>query len=229
MEGFLKNEVHLSRGNIYLFLKNCLSDIPSVAFYEMIENMLHQLENIVQGSDNIDMQEGYQGMLDFITERNKLSSNELDELDLYISREYTSCLCIPGIAPQEESYYISEEHILKQESNDDMIKLFYRYGFALSENIQADYDNVCIELTFISRLAYMSADTTDEEEYKNLMLEQLNFHINHFDKWIYQFYNKIIEQKVIVSKLYKYIAMFSKGFIQEDKLLLQDLREHSNI
>ncbi len=92
MEGFLKNEVHLSRGNIYLFLKNCLSDIPSVAFYEMIENMLHQLENIVQGSDNIDMQEGYQGMLDFITERNKLSSNELDELDLYISREYTSCL-----------------------------------------------------------------------------------------------------------------------------------------
>lgn len=223
MESSLKNEIHSARGKVYLFLRNCLYDMPNDKFYKMIEDMLFQLGNIVNNSENADIKLGYKGMLNFINIRKTLSGKKLDELNLHISREYTSCLCLPGTAQQEESYYISEDHILKQESNDDMIKLFYKYGFAISEKIQSDYDNVCIELAFMSKLAYMSADTSNEEEYKNLILEQLNFHINHFDKWIYHFYNKLIEQKIIESKLYKYISQFSKGFIQEDKFLLQEL------
>ncbi len=109
-----------------------------------------------------------------------------------------------------------------------MIKLFHKYGFALSSELQADYDNVCIELVFMSKLAYMSADTEDNSEYSKLILEQLDFHKNHFDKWIYHFYDKLIEQKIIESKLYKYIAEFSKGFIREDKLLLEELNSSNN-
>ena len=74
----------------------------------------------------------------------------------------------------------------------------------------------------------MSADTEDNKEYSNLISEQLNFHKNHFDKWIYHFYDKVIEQKIIESRLYKYIAEFSKGFIQEDKLLLEELNSSNN-
>lgn len=228
MESSLKNEIHSARGSIYLFLRNCLYNMPNETFYKMIEDMLSQLSQIVNESENTDMKKGYNGMLQFINIRKNLSGNELDELNLHISREYTSCLCLPGTAQQEESYYISEDHILRQESNDDMIKLFHKYGFALSAELQADYDNVCIELAFMSKLAYMSAETEDETEYSKLILEQLDFHKNHFDKWIYHFYNKLIEQKIIESKLYKYIAEFSKGFIHEDKLLLEELNSSNN-
>ena len=228
MESSLKNELHSARGSIYLFLRNCLYDMPNETFYKMMEDMLSQLSQIVNESENADMKNGYNGMLQFINIRKNLSGKELDELNLHISREYTSCLCLPGTAQQEESYYISEDHILKQESNDDMIKLFHKYGFALSAELQADYDNVCIELAFMSKLAYMSADTEDDNEYSKLILEQLDFHKNHFDKWIYHFYNKLIEQKIIESKLYKYIAEFSKGFIHEDKLLLEELNSSNN-
>ncbi len=228
MESSLKNEIHSARGSIYLFLRNCLYDMPNETFYKMMEDMLSQLSQIVNESENADMKNGYNGMLQFINIRKNLSGKELDELNLHISREYTSCLCLPGTAQQEESYYISEDHILKQESNDDMIKLFHKYGFALSAELQADYDNVCIELAFMSKLAYMSADTEDDNEYSKLILEQLDFHKNHFDKWIYHFYNKLIEQKIIESKLYKYIAEFSKGFIHEDKLLLEELNSSNN-
>lgn len=228
MESSLKNEIHSARGSIYLFLRNCLYDMPNETFYKMMEDMLSQLSQIVNESENADMKNGYNGMLQFINIRKNLSGKELDELNLHISREYTSCLCLPGTAQQEESYYISEDHILKQESNDDMIKLFHKYGFALSAELQADYDNVCIELAFMSKLAYMSADTEDDNEYSKLILEQLDFHKNHFDKWIYHFYDKLIEQKIIESKLYKYIAEFSKGFIHEDKLLLEELNSSNN-
>lgn len=228
MESSLKNEIHSARGSIYLFLRNCLYNMPNETFYKMIEDMLSQLSQIINESENTDMKKGYNGMLQFINIRKNLSGNELDELNLHISREYTSCLCLPGTAQQEESYYISEDHILRQESNDDMIKLFHKYGFALSAELQADYDNVCIELAFMSKLAYMSADTEDDNEYSKLILEQLDFHKNHFDKWIYHFYNKLIEQKIIESKLYKYIAEFSKGFIHEDKLLLEELNSSNN-
>ena len=228
MESSLKNEIHSARGSIYLFLRNCLYDMPNETFYKMMEDMLSQLSQIVNESENADMKNGYNGMLQFINIRKNLSGKESDELNLHISREYTSCLCLPGTAQQEESYYISEDHILKQESNDDMIKLFHKYGFALSAELQADYDNVCIELAFMSKLAYMSADTEDDNEYSKLILEQLDFHKNHFDKWIYHFYDKLIEQKIIESKLYKYIAEFSKGFIHEDKLLLEELNSSNN-
>lgn len=228
MESSLKNEIHSARGSIYLFLKNCLYDMPNEAFYKMIEDMLSQLSQIVNESENTDMKNGYNGMLKFINAVQSLSGKELDEFNLHTSREYTACLCLPGTAYQEESYYISEDHILRQESNDDMIKLFHKYGFAMSADLQADYDNVCIELAFMSKLAYMSADTEDNKEYSNLILEQLNFHKNHFDKWIYHFYDKLIEQKIIESRLYKYIAEFSKGFIQEDKLLLEELNSSNN-
>lgn len=228
MESSLKNEIHSARGSIYLFLRNCLYDMPNETFYKMMEDMLSQLSQIVNESENADMKNGYNGMLQFINIRKNLSGKELDELNLHISREYTSCLCLPGTAQQEESYYISEDHILKQESNDDMIKLFHKYGFALSAELQADYDNVCIELAFMSKLAYMSAETEDETEYSKLILEQLDFHKNHFDKWIYHFYDKLIEQKIIESKLYKYIAEFSKGFIHEDKELLEELNSSNN-
>ena len=202
--------------------------MPNETFYKMIEEMLSQLSQLVNESENTDMKNGYNGMLQFMNTMKALSGKELDDLNLHISREYTSCLCLPGTAQQEESYYISEDHILRQESNDDMIKLFHKYGFALSAELQADYDNVCIELAFMSKLAYMSADTEDDNEYSKLILEQLDFHKNHFDKWIYHFYNKLIEQKIIESKLYKYIAEFSKGFIHEDKLLLEELNSSNN-
>lgn len=228
MESSLKNELHSARGSIYLFLRNCLYDMPNETFYKMIEEMLSQLSQIVNDSENIDMKNGYNGMLQFMNTMKALSGKELDDLNLHISREYTSCLCLPGTAQQEESYYISEDHILRQESNDDMIKLFHKYGFALSADLQADYDNVCIELAFMSKLAYMSAETEDETEYSKLILEQLDFHKNHFDKWIYHFYDKLIEQKIIESKLYKYIAEFSKGFIHEDKELLEELNSSNN-
>lgn len=227
MESSLKNDIHLARGGVYLFLRNCLYNMPDETFYKMIEDMLLQLDKIANESKNADMQEGYDGMAGFINARKKISGKDLDDLNLHINREYTACLCLPGTAQQEESYYVSEDHILKQESNDDMIKLFYKYGFAVSDKIQADYDNVCMELAFMSKLAYMSAKAENEEEYKNLLLEQLNFHTNHFDKWIYKFYNKLIEQKIIESKLYKYIAEFSKGFIHEDKLLLEELSSNN--
>ena len=178
MESSLKSEIHSARGSVYLFLRNCLYDMPNETFYKMIEDMLSQLSQVVNGSENKDMKNCYNGMLNFINTINSISGKEFDELNLHISREYTSCLCLPGTAQQEESYYISEDHILKQESNDDMIKLFHKYGFSISAELQADYDNVCIELAFMSKLAYMSADTENKDEYYTLLKECNNHEEN---------------------------------------------------
>lgn len=222
------NEINTARGSIYLFLHNCILNLPDDNFYTMLNAMIKQLSEIYTLTDNKNIIAGYDGIKKFIEHRKTTTGSELDTLNLGISREYTTYFCLPSIAPQEESYYTSEDHMLHQKANDDVMKLFNKYGFAIDSQVNLDYDNVCMEFAFMSKLSFLTAEEKDEIKIYDLVKEQYDFHINHFDKWIYTYLDKIISINMIESRLYKYIALFSKGFIEEDKLLLEELNSINN-
>lgn len=223
MENNNISAIHTARGSIYMFLHNCILNIPDNNFYNMLNAMVNHLSEIYSTTDNQNIIAGYDGIKKFIEQRQLLTDNELDNLDMDINREYTTYFCLPSIAPQEESYYTSEDNMLHQKANEEVMRLFYKYGFVIDRQVHLDYDNICMEFAFMSKLSFLIAEEVDATKMYNLLKEQYDFHINHFDKWIYTYLDKLISLYIVDAKLYKFIALFSKGFIQEDKLLLTNL------
>ena len=214
-------DMHIARYNMYNFCRNLFEMVPGEDFYKMLNEMLPHLEVLAKG-DNEDIKIGVNGILDFLTQYNSKVGLEKSDFELEVSRAYTSVLCIPGVAPQVESIYTSKEGLTCQESRDEMLALFDKYSVELPDTIHQDYDHLFSELAFMAYLIKSTYDAECEYAYEGLIVEQLEMHVNHFDKWIYSFLDKLGKASVSEVKLYVSISHFVKGFLQEDKAYLEE-------
>ena len=139
-------------------------------------------------------------------------------------RKYTSIMCLPNVAPQEESFYTSKDHLLNQESHDEMVALLNKYQLVLDKKYGLYYDHISVEFKFMSYLAYLSAEkVSDSTLYTGLLNEQLDFYTNHFDKWVEEFFNKVLFACGEDELLYRSLVYIARGYLYEDKNLLQQL------
>lgn len=216
-------DIHTARGVIYTFGYKCFSSQPNAAFYGLISNILPRLKEIAASSEKDDMNGAVETLERFIDKKAALKGKEADEFELDIQRKYAYLMCLPSSAAQEESRYVSKDGLLNQKPHDDMIKLFNKYDIHLSDN-KYYYDHVSVELAFMGRLAYLSVDIPENSsEYESLIKEQLDFHREHFDKWIYEYFERIKRVNIDDEILFKPISQFMSGFIREDKLFLENL------
>lgn len=218
-------QMHGVRSSVYVFCRKMFSMQPDKEFYDLIEKFITGISDMAEAGDNENMKQGVNGLKEFISRRNSLSGSKLEEFDLETMRSYTSIICLPYVAPQEESYYTSSEHLLGQESHDDMAVLMNKYNISLTDKVRHNFDHIIVELEFMAYLSKLCSEEISMDKYEEAVKEQYDFHINHFDKWIYEFFNKVINYNAQENVLYKYLAYFAFGYLQEDKLFLKELLE----
>ncbi len=214
-------DLHTARGRIYAFFGNVFMMQPDETFFQMIEEMAAQLAVL---SSNKDISYGVDLLNRFMAEKSACYGADADDFNMNIQRKYTYIMCLPENTPQEESYYTSSEHLLNQEAHDEMVNLFAKYNIALNDNSRFTHDHIGIELKFMSFLSYKSGqECGDSALYHPLLNEQYNFHINHFDKWLEDFFKNVSKSAGEEDLLYNGLIYAAKGFIQEDKAVLNQL------
>ena len=222
----LKN-IHAARGEFYAFLSRLFSNVPDIGLYQMLTDMSPKLQILMESTDNEEIKTGAKGILDFLEIRSALSGKERTLFELERSRHYTYMFCLPSSIPVDESIYTSIEHKEREESYAQMIALFKKYGFGKINRISENDDFVGYELLFMSKLAYDCADFIEAgktEEYQEWLKAQHDLHIDHFDRWIYDFFNTVVRYDKIEGEiLYKYFAYLGRGFLREDKITLEEL------
>lgn len=214
--------IHNARGRIYAFLSNVYLNQPDNAFYKMLSEILPQLKELAAYNDSIN--NGVTLLDKFLKEKASLKGKDVDEFELDVQRHYTSIMCLPNVAPQEESFYTSKDHLLNQDSHDEMVALLNKYQLVLDKKYGLYYDHISVEFKFMSYLAYLSAEkVSDSTLYTGLLNEQLDFYTNHFDKWVEEFFNKVLFACGEDELLYRSLVYIARGYLYEDKNLLQQL------
>ncbi len=214
--------IHNARGRIYAFLSNVYLNQPDNEFYKLLSDMMPQLKELT--AYNEDIKNGVNLLDIFLQKKASLIGKEAEEFELNIQRKYTSIMCLPNVAPQEESFYTSKEHLLNQASNDEMTALLNKYQLVLDKKYGLYYDHIAVEFKFMSFLAYLSvSNISDSNLYFALINEQLDFHFNHFDKWVEEYFNKVLFACWEDELLYRSLVYIAKGYLYEDKELLQQL------
>lgn len=214
--------IHNARGRIYAFLSNVYLNQPDESFYKLLSDILPQLKEIASSNDDIN--KGVSLLEKFLNIKSSKSHTEAEEFELNVQRKYASIMCLPNVAPQEESFYTSKDHLLNQESHDEMVALLSKYQLVLDKKYGLYYDHISVEFKFMSLLAYLSAEKiSDSSLYTALLNEQLDFHKNHFDKWVNEFFNKILFACGEDELLFRSLVYIARGYLYEDKNLLQQL------
>lgn len=214
--------IHNARGRIYAFLSNVYLNQPDESFYKLLSDILPQLKEIAFSNDDIN--NGVSLLEKFLNIKSSKSNTEAEEFELNVQRKYASIMCLPNVAPQEESFYTSKDHLLNQESHDEMVALLSKYQLVLDKKYGLYYDHISVEFKFMSLLAYLSAEKiSDSSLYTALLNEQLDFHKNHFDKWVNEFFNKILFACGEDELLFRSLVYIARGYLYEDKNLLQQL------
>ena len=214
--------IHNARGRIYAFLSNVYLNQPDNDFYKMLSEILPQLKELA--AYNEDINNGVTLLDKFLKEKASLKGKDAEEFELECMRKYTSIMCLPNVAPQEESFYTSKDHLLNQESHDEMVALLNKYQLVLDKKYGLYYDHISVEFKFMSYLAYLSAEkVSDSTLYTGLLNEQLDFYTNHFDKWVEEFFNKVLFACGEDELLYRSLVYIARGYLYEDKHLLQQL------
>ncbi len=227
MSDIILADVHSVRSQVYDFLYKVFVSYPAAkGFYENLENAMSMLDVLCKNTENEEMKQGINGLSEFLTELNAMKGDEKDEALLKVQQDHAMLLCLETSVYADESYYTSNDKKFKQESYDKIMQIYDKYGFALNDNINESEEHVSIELAFMSKLADMSMEALkndDNETYLDLINEQYNFHVNHFDAWIYDFVDNIIKFP-IDERIYKNVTRFMNGFLIEDKEFLKEIK-----
>lgn len=78
----------------------------------------------------------------------------------------------------------------------------------------------------MARLALDSVEclkNNDINTYNALVDEQKAFYENHFDRWVNIFFNEILSHPSNAT-MYKALTLFTRGYMAEDKLILNELK-----
>ena len=219
--------VHLARKGIYSFLGQVYLLMPGEKLYKLIDNIMPELRVVAESSDEKEMAESIDEINAFLEERADLKGEELAEFELEALRKYTSLLCLGDSVPNVESYYVSGSKMYMQAAYDEMRELLRKYKLSISENVNECDDHIYVELMFMAKLASLSEEAllaNNTEEHEVLLREQLDMHLNHFDRWIHLFAKRIFTDELSKGeRLYNAFTKFLLGFLKEDKAILQEL------
>jgi TorA maturation chaperone TorD len=222
---FLKS-IHSARGEFYSFLCRLFGNVPDGEFYQMLSEMSAKLSDQAKDADNEDMLTAGEEIRNFLNVRNSLSGKELSDFELEVSRNYTAMFCLTDCIHMDESFYTSPEHRERGKSWDEVKSLFKKYSIRRTSKIPENEDFISYEFLFMSRLAYKCVEfivAGEAESYEGYLKEQHDFHINHFDKWIDTFFNRVIHFGIQGENLYKHLALLGQAFVREDKHAVEAL------
>ncbi|MCD8317207.1 MAG: molecular chaperone TorD family protein [Eggerthellaceae bacterium] len=140
--------------------------------------------------------------------------------------EYARVFLASGVHSDEkrtavpyESVFTSEEHIVMQDSRDDVMKIFARDGFKVDPSLHEPEDHLSFELEYLSEmnrraLEIAESESSMEDLYDNLQ-KQKDFMERHLLNWLPELY-KAAENH---ARLAFYLGMLrvTMGFLEQSR------------
>lgn len=217
-------EIHSGREVIYAFFAKIFLEPVSENEYKMIQEILPLLKNLEDISETAGKE--IEKLEDFINKYNSLKGKDLDEFKLDNLRAYTRIFALTDSVPNSESYYTSLEHLVNQESREQVLKLYKNFGFDTDfHDSNEPEDFIAYELMFLS---YLSRKTIrcmqdgKEDNYNIVINAQKEFIKDHLLNYIDEFINKmeIFEQAKI---FYLPLTYFLREYLKYDYEFLSSL------
>lgn len=217
-------EIYSGREVIYAFFARLFLEPLSESEYKMMQEILPLLKNLEDISETAKKE--ISKLEDFIDKYNSLKGKDLDEFKLDSLRAFTRLFALTDSIPNSESYYTSLEHLVNQESREQVLKLYSNFGFDTDfHNSNEPEDFIAYELMFLS---YLSRNTVrcmqdgKEENYYIVVNAQKEFIKDHLLSYIDEFINKMemFEQGKI---LYLPLTYFLREYLKYDYEFLNSL------
>jgi|Deesub1362A_J573_1020465.scaffolds.fasta_scaffold00005_296 TorA maturation chaperone TorD len=209
-------EVLETRAHLYSFLSRVFLEEPP---REMIKDIVSGNFPIPYslGSLNEELEKGIKMLGDFIENAEKNEDALLDQLTC----EYTDLFIGPSrdiILPYESGYTKMAEKTIP-----DVKKMYKKAGIMKSNEVHEREDHIALELEYMSYLCWKELEALDKGDTALELLEiQKDFMEKHLTNWTPNFCNDILKSKKAI--FYKSIALITKGFLDFDKNLIEELK-----
>lgn len=215
-------DIHQGRGVIYAVVARFYLFAPSDEYYKMLEDILPGLLESVDDSSNAVMKDGVEALKKFVDTLTTLKDDELKEFKLENSRNYTSIFCLDARAPISASFYTSKDKLVMQESRDEVLRWFRKYGFKMNIDSNEPEDHLGCELMFLSHLADKLSNAKDTKEAKELIEDQIKFIKENILNWVPMLTKKMIDMSITL-KFYLPLTYFIFGFLEDDVEFLKEI------
>lgn len=207
-----------NRQNLY----NFLAHIYKIEVDTALLNNIKQVE-FPNNSPNLLINQGYKMIEDYI---NTPREDSLTELAVDYARVFLAAGMVGKnkAAYPYESVYTSEKRIIMQEARDEVVEFYNRNNLAVAEEIKLPEDHIALEFEFMAYLCDTTIEQIKEgnlDKANKILKEQAEFLELHLQNWIPEFCDDI--NKFSSTLFYKGISKVTSGFLEFDKLILQDL------
>ena len=200
----------------YIITLDADTDLILNSAFELIGAMAHILNKPVINPNTNTVVEGY----GIIQPRVGI------DLDISYKTTFTRIFALTDSVPNSESYYTSTERLVNQESREQVLKLYKKFGFDTDfHNSNEPEDFIAYELMFMSYLSKMAAKRMQngkEDDYNLIIKAQNEFIKNHLLNYIDEFINKMemFEQGKI---FYLPLTYFLREYLKYDLEFLNSL------
>lgn len=130
---------------------------------------------------------------------------------------------IKNVAFPYESVYTSPEHLLMQDSRDEVLAEYRKAKVVLDEDVGEPEDHIAFELEFMQIIGERAADALDAgEKLKciDLLETRSDFTDEHLLNWVYNFNSDV--HRIAQTKFYRAIADILVGVIEIDREILDE-------
>jgi TorA maturation chaperone TorD len=212
-------EVNTGREVFYNFLSRSLKTEVDDAYLEMIVALLPYIENMTSQTDVVPLNTGGKLLKEFGNHLTGLNIGSKKEILLDLARDFAYLfLTGPKSVPTCESVYRSPEHLLKQGSYLEVLRIYNLAGFNVPVDFKEPEDHIAIQLKFMAVLSKgigKAIDAANYGEASRLLEIQIKFFKEHLNKWIPQFCDMLISTAQ-ERYFYQAIAELTKGFLVTD-------------
>jgi TorA maturation chaperone TorD len=218
--------VHEGRDALYNSFSRFFIFGPDDAMFETAFHVASSLELIIEEPDDA-FRDALDKVNSLLSERKKLSAEDLAAYDLEILRNYTRVLCLTDSVPTTESYYTSVEKLNMQEARDEVLALYRKYKMPKDTKHNENEDFISVELAFLSFMANRTAESFrngEGEKADEYISVQAEFIEKHLNRWVGRFVNGFKKYKES-ERFYYPLGVLLLNFLREDKLFLDTCLE----
>lgn len=124
-----------------------------------------------------------------------------------------------------ESIYTSEEKLVMQDARDEVVAIYRANEIDVDESLHLPEDHLSFELEFIAILsdrASLLVSSGDIEGFADNLETQISFIDAHLLNWLDDLEGRVVE--LARQRFYPAVMHITQGFIEQDRLLLDEYR-----
>lgn len=215
---------HNNRRLVYAFLSRVYEKEMTVDLLKELSdgNDLVSQIGVSEGFDEENFRKGFEMLGAYFR---SVAGRDLNQVKLELAVEYANLfLGVKGkpLHPSE-SVYVSEDHVMYQESRDRVQSIYWSAGVDKKKEFTEPEDHIAVELQFMEYLCRKTVEALEEDEKAEAtkyLRTQKDFIELHLAKWVPQLTKDVLESAQV--DFYKGIAYITDAFIAMDRKTIDE-------